>query len=179
MQLKFLPLFAAFAGLARSVPLSTTATVSEIEGIGIGDIINALGLGLVTQINVFITLDSLVTNLVSTNFNVSNPLPFELTIDRISTLAGVNGTVFANFTQSFQHFVVPPLGTANSGTFGNVLLTQGAVASLDIIPLGELDIINADVNLRALTIGGALGIPLPIDGLKQKNVTTTYTLSLF
>lgn len=66
--------------------------------------------------------------------------------------------------------MVPPLGTASSGVFGNVTLVQGAIASLAIIPLGYLDIINADASLRLLTIDGALGIPLEVDGLKQSNV---------
>jgi hypothetical protein len=79
---------------------------------------------------------------------VKNPLPFELTIDSIFTQAGVNGTVFAQFNKSFKSFVVPPFGSANSGTFGNVTLVQGAIASLSIIPLGELDILQANVNLR-------------------------------
>jgi len=116
----------------------------------------------------------------SSNFEVKNPLPFEITIDSISTQAGVNGTVFAQFDQPFpgSSFVVPALGSANSGTFGNVSLVQGATASLAIIPLGELDIIKADVQLRALTFNGLLGVPLEIDDLKQSGVSTTYTLDL-
>lgn len=79
---------------------------------------------------------------------MKNPLPFELTIDRVTNEAGINKTVFAQFDQSFTKFVVPPLGSANSGTFGNVNLTQGATAALSIVPLGELDIITANVFIR-------------------------------
>jgi len=43
---------------------------------------------------------------------------------------------------------VPPLKTVNSGTVKNVLLDQGAYASLDIIPLGYLDLLNIDVYLK-------------------------------
>ena len=79
---------------------------------------------------------------------MKDPLPFELTIDNFENDAGVNGTVFMHFDQSFEKFIVPPFGTANSGTFGNVTLTQGATDTLAIIPLGELDILNANVQLR-------------------------------
>ena len=54
--------------------------------------------------------------------------------------SGVDGTTYAHFDQAFDSLVVPAGGTANSGTFGNVLLTQGALASLGIIPLGSLDV---------------------------------------
>ncbi len=64
----------------------------------------------------------------------------ELNIQFVQTDAGVNGEIFAHFDQGFDSFVVPAHGTANSGTFGNVLLTNGALASLVIIPLGFLDI---------------------------------------
>ena len=108
--------------------------------------------------------------------SVKNPLPFELTIESISTDAGVNGTVYASFSHTFptgQKVVVPPLGTASSGMVSNVTLVQGATASLAIIPLGYLDIIKADADLKLLTINGELGIPLEVDGLKQSNVPAT------
>ena len=80
---------------------------------------------------------------------VKNPLPIELTLDSVSSQAGLNGTVFATFTHTFPKpgLVVPPLGTKNSGTIDNVLLTQGAIASLDIIPFGVLNL-NTDANIR-------------------------------
>jgi len=43
---------------------------------------------------------------------------------------------------------VPPTKTVNSGEVKNVRLDQGAYASLDIIPLGYLDLLNVDVYLR-------------------------------
>jgi len=145
----------------------------------IGDVINALNIGLVKDINAFITLDSLETNLISVNFDVENPLIFEITLDRVVSSAGINSTVYATFDQTFSTpVVVPALGKANSGTFGNVLLTQGALDSLNIIPLGYLDLLNVDVYLRAATIDGKLGIPIPVTGLKQSHVNTTYTLEL-
>jgi hypothetical protein len=57
--------------------------------------------------------------------------------------AGVNGETYAHFDQSFTSFTVPAKGTANSGRFGNVLLTKGALTSLGIIPVGHLDVFAA------------------------------------
>jgi len=54
--------------------------------------------------------------------------------------ASVNGDIYAHFDQAFNGFVVPAGKSANSGDFPNVLLTQGAIAALGIIPLGYLDI---------------------------------------
>lgn len=155
------------------------ATADGVGGFSIGDIINALKIGLVKDVGVFITLDSLTNNIVSSNFTAKNPLPFELSIDRVVTSAGINGTEYAKFDQSFSKaIVVPPLGTKNSGKFGNVLLTQGIDASLAIVPLGYLDLLNIDVYVRAGTIFGALGIPITIAGVHQSNVPTSYTLDL-
>ncbi|KAJ7238762.1 hypothetical protein B0H12DRAFT_1237768 [Mycena haematopus] len=166
-----------FCGLLAAVFVAASPTPAPANLLG--EIIDALGVGLVTSINATITLDTLTTNLLSITFEAQNPLIFELTLDSVSSTAGINGTVYASFNHTFSHpVVVPPLGTANSGVVPDVLLTQGAIASLDIIPLGFLDLINVDINLRALTIDGALGIPLVITGLHQKNVTTTYTLAL-
>ncbi|KAK0500952.1 hypothetical protein EDD18DRAFT_1348388 [Armillaria luteobubalina] len=163
--------FVSLAALVRSAPASTD--------LSIGDIINGLGIGLVSSINVTITLDTLVTNLVDIAFTVKNPLPIELTLERVTSSAGINSTEYASFDHTFSDpLVVPIFGTADSDTIKNVLLTQGATASLAIIPLGFLDLLNTDVNLRAATIFGQLGIPLNVTGLKQKNVTTTYELSL-
>ncbi|KAJ6457271.1 hypothetical protein C8R45DRAFT_565788 [Mycena sanguinolenta] len=160
------------------VAASPTAVAPTPDNL-LGEIINALGLGFVTSINTTITLETLVDNLVSITFEAKNPLIFELTLDSVSSTAGINGTVYASFNHTFSTpVVVPPLGSANSGVVPNVLLTQGAVASLAIIPLGFLDLINIDINLRALTIDGALGIPLVITGLHQANVTTTWVLAM-
>ncbi|PBK76323.1 hypothetical protein ARMSODRAFT_1011590 [Armillaria solidipes] len=164
-------LFVSLAALVRCAPTSTD--------LSIGDIINGLGIGLVSNISVTITLDTLVNNLVDIAFTVKNPLPIELTLERVTSSAGINSTEYASFDHTFSDpLVVPIFGTADSGTIKNVLLTQGAAASLDIIPLGFLDLLNTDVNLRAATIFGKLGIPLDVTGLKQENVTTTYELSL-
>ncbi|KAJ7146511.1 hypothetical protein C8R44DRAFT_690982 [Mycena epipterygia] len=169
-----------FFGLLAAVFVSAAPAPADLQSDNLlGEIINALGIGLVTQINASITLETLVDNTLSINFEAQNPLLFELTIDHVTSTAGINGTVYATFDYIFpKPVVVPALGKANSGTIPNVTLTQGAIASLDIIPLGYLDLINVDVNVRALTINGALGIPLLLAGLHQKNVSTTYTLDL-
>ncbi|KAJ7879394.1 hypothetical protein B0H13DRAFT_2346058 [Mycena leptocephala] len=167
-------LFALFAALLiRAVP-------SPVETRDLlGEVIDALGIGLVTHIDVTLTLATLEDNLVTIDFEAQNPLIFELTIDSVSTTAGLNGTVYASFDHKFTRpVVVPPLHQANSGNITNVLLTQGATASLAIIPFGVLDLLNVDVNVRAGSILGFGGVPLVISGLHQTSVPTTYTLSL-
>ncbi|KAG5639644.1 hypothetical protein H0H81_008805 [Sphagnurus paluster] len=136
-------------------------STQSVGGETLGAILNALNLGIVAKINTLITLDSLSTNIVSVNFDVKNPLILELTIDRVVSTAGINGTVYAKFDQTFaKPLVVPILGTANSGTFGNVLLTQGIDASLGIIPLGVLDLIKTDVYVRQVDFATVDEIPV-------------------
>lgn len=118
-------------------------------------------------------MDSLVTNLVSVNFDVFNPFDADLVIEFVQSDSGVNGQIFAHFEQPFDNFVVPPGQTVNSGTFGNVLLTQGAIAALDIIPLGILDIGAANT----VRIGRG-GYQVPWLQLNQKAVPTKYDLQL-
>lgn len=74
---------------------------------------------------------------------IANPLDTDLHITFAQADAGVNGETFARFDQPFSSFTVPARGTANSGKFGNVLLTKGAIRSLPIIPLGRLDVFAA------------------------------------
>lgn len=107
----------------------------------------------------------------------------------------MNGTEYANFQHTFPSpgLVVPPLGTKNSGRIGNVLVTKGVEAALDIIPFGVLDLLDTDADiqlvtlpidihqygcltsyfLRAATILGHLGFPVALDNLKQDGVPTT------
>ncbi|KAF7307582.1 hypothetical protein MIND_00553000 [Mycena indigotica] len=163
-----------------AIPTVETRAEGEVHADNLlGEIINALGVGFVTGVNATITLDTLTTNLLSINFTAHNPLIFELTIDRVNSTAGINGTTYTVFDHTFpKGFVLPILGSANSGSIPNVLLTKGAIASLDIIPLGYLDLLNVDIWVRALTINGKLGIPLTITGLRQKNVPAAYSLAL-
>ncbi|KAJ7768899.1 hypothetical protein B0H16DRAFT_273014 [Mycena metata] len=145
----------------------------------LGEVIDALGIGFVTSIEVTLTLDTLTDNLVSISFEAQNPLLFELTLDRVTTSAGLNGTTYASFDHSFSKpVVVPPLGKANSGNITNVPLTQGVDASLAIIPFGVLDLQEVNIDVRALSIFGIGGVPLVISGLKQTSVPTTYNLDL-
>lgn len=104
---------------------------------------------------------------------VHNPLNADLVLEVVQSDAGVNGEIFAQFSQPFSSFVVPPGRTVNSGTFGNVLLTQGAIASLGIIPLGILDIAAAST----VRIGQG-GYEVPWLKLNQRSVPTTYNLAL-
>lgn len=80
---------------------------------------------------------------------VKNPLISELTIERIVSKAGLNGTVYSSFDHTFaKPVVIKPFKTVNTGNIPNVKLVQGALASLDIIPVGKLDLISTDVYLR-------------------------------
>ncbi|EJD03283.1 uncharacterized protein FOMMEDRAFT_168292 [Fomitiporia mediterranea MF3/22] len=145
-----------------------------LEGVKIGTSLQGLNHPtLITHINVFITLDTLVTNMVSINFDVANPLDADFNIKFVQSDGGVNGETFAHFDQPFDNFVVPAHGTANSGTFGNVLLVKGALASLGIIPLGRLDIQAAQT--VQIDVGG---YELPWMKISQPNVPTTYSLAL-
>lgn len=128
---------------------------------------------ILTHINAFITLDTLLDNLISINFDLSNPLDADLNVQFVQVDSGVNGETFAHFDQAFDNFVVPAHGSANSGTFGNVLLTQGAIASLGIIPLGSLDVFAAQT--VQISVGG---YTVPWLKLTQLDVPTTYSLSL-
>jgi hypothetical protein len=85
--------------------------------------------------------------LVTADFDVVNPTDADLVIKFVQSDARVNGVVFAHFEHTFDNFVVPARGTANSGNIPNVILTQGAVESLGIIPLGELDVSAAQTVL--------------------------------
>ena len=93
--------------------------------------------------------------------------------EHVQSDAGVNGEVFAHFSQGFSSFIVPPGQTVSSGTFDNVLLTQGALASLAIIPLGHLDV-SAASTVRV----GQGGYQVPWLIIQQKDVPTTYNLPL-
>jgi len=150
----------------------------DSRDLSIAQIINALGIGLVSDVNANILLSTFDDNKIAVDFDVKNPLPIELTLDSVTTSASLNGTTYTSFTHTFTTpLVVAPLGTKNSGRIDNVLLTQGLTASLNIVPFGVLDL-TSDAKVRAATIFGKLGIPISLDGLKQKNVPTNYTFLL-
>ncbi|KAF8830481.1 hypothetical protein HHX47_DHR2001038 [Lentinula edodes] len=101
------------------IPAPATDATADLAGLSIGDIINALGIGLVQNISAIITL----------------------TLDRVSSLAGINNTVYASFDHTFDPpVVVRPLGTADSGTIDNVLLVQGAINSIRKTSSGKFGI---------------------------------------
>jgi hypothetical protein len=100
-------------------------------------------------------------------------LDASLTLDFVQNDAGVNGQIYSHFEQPFDSFTVGPGQTGSSGKFGNVLLTQGALASLDIIPLGYLDTFTA----TTVRIGDG-GYTVPWLKLNQERVPTEYILDL-
>ncbi|KAF8893715.1 hypothetical protein CPB84DRAFT_1783237 [Gymnopilus junonius] len=159
---RFSTLLAVVAGLIASsggTPTVDKRATTDLPPLTPSQIISSLtGIGLVKDINMFIT----------------NPLPLEFTIDQLGTNAGLNGTTFATFSHSFASpgLVVPALGTANSGTIDGVTLPQGALATLGIIPFGELDLSNLSASTRQITINGVGGLPLPLSGLTESSVPT-------
>ncbi|KAK0465991.1 uncharacterized protein EV420DRAFT_805319 [Desarmillaria tabescens] len=131
--------------------------------------------GLIASISVTMTLDSLVTNLANLWFTAANPLIVEITLDRVVVSAGINSVEYISFDHTFEDpIVVPILGTASSGVIENVSLTQDGLATLNIVELGYLDLINLDLYLREATIGGGLGFPVNDTGLTEDDVPTTW-----
>ncbi|TFY74322.1 hypothetical protein EWM64_g9690, partial [Hericium alpestre] len=119
--------FASLQPALEGVHLSTS-----LQGINVPPII--------THITAYISVATLLTNEIEINFDIANPLDTDMTIEFAQVDSGVDGKTYAHFDQPFVTFTIPAHGTANSGTFGHVILTQGAVLSLPIIPLGKLDV---------------------------------------
>jgi hypothetical protein len=104
---------------------------------------------------------------------MQNPLDTDLVVEFVQSNSGEFNETFAFFAEPIENFVIPAHGTANSGTINNVLLTQGAIASLAIIPDEKLDIQAA-----ATVQVGQGGYTIPWLQLVQFSVPTTYTLDL-
>ncbi|KAK0485666.1 hypothetical protein IW261DRAFT_1451420 [Armillaria novae-zelandiae] len=130
------------------------------------------GLQLTTMLPAFtviITLDTLVTNLVTVTVSIHNPLDAPMVIEFVQSDASVEGVVYASFGHSFgEDFVIQPGETTVSPEIDGVLLTQGVDASLNIIPLGFLDVATANT-VRI----GMEGYQIPWLKLAQDNVPTT------
>ncbi|TBU46075.1 hypothetical protein BD309DRAFT_663805 [Dichomitus squalens] len=146
--------------------------VPGLEGAGITTNLKGLNVPpIVAHINAYITLDTLFDNFITIDFDIANPLDTDMEISFTQVDSGVNNETYAHFDQPFDSFVIPAHSTANSGSVPNVLLTQGAIASLGIIPLGELDVFSvATVKIGPYTI--------PWLHLTTLNVKTDYHLSL-
>ena len=146
--------------------------VPALEGAQISTNLKGLNVpAFLTHINAYITLDTLITNMITIDFDIANPLDTDMEITFLQVDSGVNGETYAHFDQAFENFVIPAHSTRNSGTVKNVLLTKGALASLAIIPLGKLDVFNAaTVKMGPYTI--------PWLHLTTLDVKTDYQLSL-
>lgn len=96
-----------------------------------------------------------------------------MVIEFVQSDAGVNGETYAAISHGFSNLVIPAGATVNSGVIDNVPLTQGAVQSLTIIPLGYLDI-SAATTVR---IGGTAGYQIPWLQIQQPHVPASYSLS--
>jgi hypothetical protein len=95
-----------------------------------------------------------------------------MVIEFVQADGGVNGETYAAISHSFSNYVIPAGATVNSGVFDNVPLTQGALGSLAILPLGYLDIFAA----TTARIGGVTGYQVPWLKIQQTHVPTTYNL---
>ena len=83
------------------------------------------------------------------NLNATSPVPLvEITIDQLSAELGANGTTFFTFNQTFTDFVLPGLSNVNSGDIPDVALTQGGLATFNILSATTLDIISATYDIR-------------------------------
>ncbi|KAI0305626.1 hypothetical protein B0F90DRAFT_1815219 [Multifurca ochricompacta] len=149
--------------LSASLRVYTLLSTTTFQGLNSPPII--------THINVHVPLSAILDNLVSIDFDIANPLDTDMHISFAQADSGVNGETYAQFGQAFTSFTVPARGTANSGQFGNVLLTKGAIPSLAIIPLGRLDVFA----VTTVTIGDG-GYTIPWLHLTQLNVPTHYDL---
>ncbi|KAI6135778.1 hypothetical protein EV401DRAFT_1898270 [Pisolithus croceorrhizus] len=159
-------------GDAASTPF--TSLQSALEGVTLSTSVTGLNVPpIITHVYVTISLDSLVTNEVETSFDIYNPLDAHLVIEFVQADGMVDGEIYAHFDQAFSNYVIPPGQTVNSGTFGNVKLVKGALASLQIIPLGYLDIRTADT-VRV----GVNGYQIPWLHVNQNDVATTYSYDL-
>ncbi|EGO25193.1 hypothetical protein SERLADRAFT_448192 [Serpula lacrymans var. lacrymans S7.9] len=157
-------------GDAASTPYASLQPA--LEGLQLSTSITGLNLPpIITHITAEITLESVLTNEISISFDIYNPLGADLVIEFVQSDAGLNGLTYAHFDQPFSNFVVPPGQTVNSGMFGNVKLTQGALASLPITVLDYLDVYAV-----ATTRMGQGGYEIPWLHLTQLNVPTTYQL---
>ncbi|KIJ38952.1 hypothetical protein M422DRAFT_258368 [Sphaerobolus stellatus SS14] len=143
------------------------------EGVSLSASLKGNGVLLITNVLVTITLDTLITGLIALNFDVFNPTQAPLVIKHVQSNGMLNGITYAFFSHDFDDFVVPPFKTANSGDISNILLTQGVDSSLDIIPVGLLDIGAAQTVLV-----GEGGYEIPWLQVSQPNVPTQYVLDL-
>ncbi|KAI5121391.1 hypothetical protein M0805_003163 [Coniferiporia weirii] len=108
-----------------------------------------LNIGLEVQhISVALTTESIIQNQASLNFDISNAMSSPATITQMSATVGILGNTILSFDQTFDSFVVPASGTANSGIVSNVTLTEGPLSLIQIILLPALDIINAAVTVN-------------------------------
>lgn len=159
-------------GDATSTPF--TSLQLTLEGVTLSTSVTGLNVPpIITHVYVTISLDSLVTNEIEASFDIYNPLDADLVIEFVRADGMVNGEIYAHFDQAFSNYVIPLGQTVNSGTFGNVKLVKGALESLQIIPLGYLDIQTADT-VRV----GVNGYQIPWLHVNQNDVAITYSYDL-
>ncbi|KAJ3838704.1 hypothetical protein F5878DRAFT_725102 [Lentinula raphanica] len=157
-------------GDSDSTPIDSLK--EALSGLSLSTSLPGMGQTLIKDILVTITLDSLVTNEVSINVDIFNPTDAELQILGIQSTGSIDGTVYAQFTTTFDSYIIPAGQTVNSGEIDHVLLVQGAIASLGIV--GE----NLDVAAANTIQVGIGGYTLPWLKINQSDVPTTYNLDV-
>ncbi|KAI6121372.1 hypothetical protein F5141DRAFT_1186618 [Pisolithus sp. B1] len=155
-------------GDATSTPF--TSLQLTLEGVTLSTSVTGLNVPpIITHVYVTISLDSLVTNEIEASFDASGPVKIYNPLDADLVIE----FIYAHFDQAFSNYVIPLGQTVNSGTFGNVKLVKGALESLQIIPLGYLDIQTADT-VRV----GVNGYQIPWLHVNQNDVAITYSYDL-
>ncbi|KAH7108191.1 hypothetical protein BKA62DRAFT_764259 [Auriculariales sp. MPI-PUGE-AT-0066] len=152
-----------FASLGPA--LSAVTLSGSVQGIG------AL---LIKHIHVVITIpDTLITNEVIVDFDVENPLDTDMRVTNLQSDSGLHGITYAQFSTVFDNYLIPSHQTVNSGPVEHVILPQGAIPTLDIIPEERLDVAFAST---AIVGEGGNGYTLPWLQYQQDNIPTTYDL---
>ncbi|KAI0710861.1 hypothetical protein C8Q76DRAFT_623714 [Earliella scabrosa] len=145
------------AGDSESSPFASL--VPALDGISLDVTMRGkhrLGLNvppIVTHINVFLGLSALGTNMITIDFDVSNPLDTDFEIAFAQVDAGVRGDTYVHVAHAFQGFVIPAHSTVNSGPVKDVLLVKGALQSIGLIAIHRFDVFAAaTVNIGEYTI---------------------------
>ena len=100
-----------------------------------------------------------------------NPFDSDLILNAVQADSGLDGKVIASFAHTFDNLALPSKQTVSTGKIDDVLLVQGALAALGIVPQGKLD-----TSFAATAQVGQGGYTIPFLKLEQKGVPTAYDL---
>lgn len=88
-----------------------------------------IGALLIKVVHTTITLETLITDEVTVNFDVENPLDTDMRVAYLQVDSGLDGTIYAQFTYQFDNFLIPAHTIRNSGEVPHVKLPQGALGA--------------------------------------------------